>query len=304
MSREGKTKIVITGSKGFLGDNLVDALQDNSKYIIYALSSQSDEAQNGNENENVQYYHKDAVFSDKGKVFLQNAIVINCAFPRNSTGTGMADGLRYIQKLFDCSREYNAQAIINISSQSVYSQKREEIASEKTPLCLESPYAVGKYSTELMLESACRSTKIAYTNIRMASLIGPGFDQRIVNRFVKQALEGQPLNVVKSQKRFGFLDVMDAVFGLISLIETPVVKWNPVYNLGNGISYSILEIADSVKHVFEENGLQFRGVNEETGDDFGNTGISYYLLHKDTEFEPKIDLNCSIQRILDYMIGQ
>ena len=155
-----------------------------------------------------------------------------------------------------------------------------------------------------MLESACRDKKIAYTNIRMASLIGPGFDQRIVNRFIKQAFEGQLLNVVKSEKRFGFLDVMDAVFALISLIEIPVMKWRPIYNLGNGISYSILEIADSVKHVFGENGLQFMGINEETRDDFGNTGISYYLLHKDTEFEPKVDLNCSIQRILDYMRGQ
>ncbi len=302
MSQKSKTKIVITGTKGFLGRNLVDALKDNGKYIIYALSSQSDEVQS--ENENVQYCHKDAVFSDKGKVFLQDAIVVNCAFPRDSTGTGMADGLQYIQKLFDCSREYNARAVINISSQSVYSQKREEIASEETPLCLESPYAVGKYSTELMLESACRDKKIAYTNIRMASLIGPGFDQRIVNRFIKQAFEGQLLNVVKSEKRFGFLDVMDAVFALISLIEIPVMKWRPIYNLGNGISYSILEIADSVKHVFGENGLQFMGINEETRDDFGNTGISYYLLHKDTEFEPKVDLNCSIQRILDYMRGQ
>lgn len=303
MSLESKTKIVITGAKGFLGSNLVDALKDNDKYIIYALSSQSDEVQSDHESKNVQYCHKDVVFSDKGDSFLRDAIVVNCAFPRDSTGMGMADGLQYIQKLFDCLREYNARAVINISSQSVYSQKRKEIATEKTPLCLESLYAVGKYSTELMLESACQGTEITYTNIRMGSLIGPGFDQRIMNRFVKQAFEGQLLNTVRSEQRFGFLDVIDAVAALVLLIETPVMKWRPVYNLGNGMSYSIREIADSIKHVFTENGLQFMGINEETREGIGNTGISYHLLHKDTEFEPKVDLNCSIQRILDYMRG-
>ena len=99
----------------------------------------------------------------------------------------IADGLKYIQSVFEKSVEGNAAVIVNISSQSVYSQKRTEAATEETPVCLESPYAVGKYAVELMLESICRGSKTRYTNLRMASLIGPGFDQRIVNRLVRQA---------------------------------------------------------------------------------------------------------------------
>ena len=57
---------------------------------------------------------------------MKDSIVISCAYPRNSTGTAIADGLRYIQIVFKTAMENGAAAINNISSQSVYSQQRTE----------------------------------------------------------------------------------------------------------------------------------------------------------------------------------
>ncbi len=304
MSQRNESKIVITGASGFLGYNLTETLRKIDKYSIHALSSHGDELQSRNKDKHIQYYHKDIIFSDAGKDILKDAIVVNCAFPRNTTGIEMADGLKYIQKFLICSKQAHAKAIINISSQSVYSQKREEIATEKTLVCLESPYAVGKYSTELMLDSVCRETDVLYTNIRMASLIGPGFDQRIVNRFVKQALQKIPIRVVKSERLFGFLDIEDAVNALISLIETPIESWKTIYTVGNGKGYSIEEISEYVKKVLKKNDIPFTNISTETGDGVGNTGVSYRLLHEDTGFVPTIDLKDSIQKILIHMREQ
>lgn len=304
MSQGNEFKIVITGASGFLGYNLVKALKGKGKYSIHALSSNGDELQSRNKNKYIQYHHKDIIFSDVGKSILKDAIVVNCAFPRNSTGVGMADGLTYIQKFFDRSKQVRAKAVINISSQSVYSQKRKEIATEETPVCLESPYAVGKYSTELMLDSVCQETDILYTNLRMASLIGPGFDQRIVNRFVKQALQKMPVRVIRSKQLFGFLDIEDAVNALISLIEIPAENWKTIYTVGNGQGYSIEEIVEAVGIVLKKNGIPFMDISTENGDGVGNTGVSYCLLHKDTGFVPKINLKNSIQKILVHMRKQ
>lgn len=298
MRRINESKIVITGASGFLGYNLAEALKKNDKYSIHALSSHWDELQSRNKDKHIQYYDKDIIFSDAGKDILKDAVVVNCAFPRNATGIEVADGLKYIQGVFGCSKKAKAKAIINISSQSVYSQKRKEIATEKTQICLESPYAVGKYSTELLLDSVCRGAGVIYTNLRMASLIGPGFDQRLVNRFVKQALQGLPLRIVVNEQRFGFLDVEDAVGALISLIETPIGKWKPIYTVGNEKGYSIKDIIDSIKQAFEEASLPSLTVITETGDGVGNTGVSYRLLHENTGFEPKLELIESTRRII------
>ena len=138
----------------FLGSHLVERLKDDEKYTVFALSSRPEELKEKIGGTAVEYLHKVA-FKDSGE-FLEDAIVINCAYPRNSTGTVIADGLKYIQGVFEAAVENRAAAIINISSQSVYSQQRTEAATEDTPLCLESPYAVGKHAIELMLESICK----------------------------------------------------------------------------------------------------------------------------------------------------
>lgn len=299
MSNNNVKKIVVTGAGGFLGRNLVEALKVKEEYFVAALSSRGEELQEMNTSYNVRYYHKDAIFSDKGEGILNGAMVVNCAFPRNSRGIEMADGLQYIQRLFDRAKECRVKAIINISSQSVYCQTREETATEETPVCIESPYAVGKYMTELMLESICKGTVIAYTNLRMASLIGPGFDQRIVNRLVKQAVAGEQLCVIQNDQRFGFFDVEDAVRAVIAVLNTDYCVWNGVYTVGNAQNYSIEEIAHCIETLFARKHIEFPGIKIEVRQGKSNSTVGYQLMNMDTGFKPEIDITCSILKILN-----
>lgn len=290
-------KIVITGASGFLGRNLIDAVKTGNEFQVYALSSKGADLQAVNDSRNIEFCHKDAVFTDEGRRILMEAIVVNCAFPRNYNGREIADGLRYIRHLFSRSKECGVKAIINISSQSLYSQTREEAATEETPLSLENVYAVGKYATELMLESICDGTDIKFTNLRLASLIGPGFDQRIVNRFVKQALEGNSIKAVISGQRFGFLDIEDAVRAILLLLNIPVSRWRSVYNVGNGKGYTIEEILISIREVFQTGGIEMPDIVYEHGTGTGSTIVDYSNLNADTGFEPLISLHESVEKI-------
>ena len=294
-----KTKVVITGASGFLGRNLIAYLDENDKYFIYALSSQSKVLQEKNRYKNVMYYDKNAIFTDQDKLILENAILVNCAFPRNSTGTGMADGLKYIQGVFLKAKECKAKAVINISSQSVYSAKRETAATEETPVCLENTYAVGKYATELMLESLLQGTDIYFTNIRLASLIGPGFDQRIVNRFVKHALNEHALKVKKNRQLFGFLDVKDAVVALGKVVDKDCSTWKTTYNLGIILAYTLVDIACAVKEVIQETtGMEIL-LEFSTGDEKCNSELDARDFYRDFSFFPEIKLKQSILQIYE-----
>lgn len=288
-------RIVITGASGFLGRHLLERIKNDGRYEIFALSSRPDELKKSIGEANAEYLHKDAI---AGKAeFICGSVVINCAYPRNTTGMDIADGLRYIKGVFEAAAKNGAAAVINISSQSVYSQLRTDVATEETPLCLESPYAIGKYSVELMLESICGAADVRFTNLRMASLIGPGFDQRIVNRFAKRIIAGEAVTVMRQQKTMGFLDVEDAVSAIMAVADKPADTWKPVYNVGNGIGYTVEEIYETAAQILKDR----MTVNEpvyENGNDSSCTAVSYDLLNADTGFVPAVDLKTSVERII------
>ncbi len=288
-----RKKILITGASGFLGSHIVARLKNDECYEVYALSSKPDELRGRLGGENVKYFYKDALNFET----MEGTVVVNCAYPRNSTGKAIADGLKYIQTVFETAIKFKADAIINISSQSVYSQYRTEAATEETPVCLESPYAVGKYAVELMLESICKGSETAYTNLRMASLIGPGFDQRIVNRLAKQILNQEPITIVRQEKRMGFLDVEDAVNAIIAVSYAVYPSWQPVYNVGNGRGYTVEEIYNSVASELRGR-VELAPVIFENGSDTSSTAVSYERLNRDTGFVPIIDLRKSVKKII------
>lgn len=289
-------KVVITGASGFLGSHLLERLRGDEQYEVYALSSKPDALRKKIGGENIIYCYKDMLDAQ----ILKNCIVINCAYPRNATGAGIADGLKYIQKLFKVAVENGASAIINISSQSVYSQQRTEVATEETPVCLESPYAVGKYAVELMLELTCNGSKTAFTSLRMASLIGPGFDQRIMNRFVKQMINKESITVVRQEKRMGFLDVEDAVNAILSVVNVTAASWQSIYNVGNDEAYTVEEIFNVVASELMIP-IEIISTIIETGLEISSTAVSYERLNRDTGFTPAIDLHKSVKKIITQM---
>lgn len=287
---KNEKNLIITGASGFLGSNLICELQGRDDVFIHAFSSKS--VQN---DENICYHDRNFAFTEQGRKLFSEAIVINCAFPRNTTGTQMADGLAYIRNLFEITAENHAKAVINISSQSVYSSVREVPASEDTPPCLDTTYAVGKYASELLLESICKN--IPHTNIRLASLIGAGFNQRIVNKFIKQALEVNKLAVKENKKIFSFMDISDAVSGIIAMLDSDVSKWNPVYNLGTDNAYSLIDIAYTVSEVISEYENILINIETEHNEDVSNSSLCNDLFLSDFGFKAKTTLKQSVVKI-------
>ncbi len=298
-----RKKIVITGASGFLGSHLTERLKDDGGCEVYALSSRPEDLRERIGGSNIEYLRRDAIRDEAAAEMLAGAVVVSCAYPRNSTGTAIADGLAYIRTTFESAVEKGAAGIINISSQSVYSQKRTEEATEETAICLESPYAVGKFAAELLLESVCRDGGTMHTSLRMASLIGPGFDQRIVNRFLLSMLKGEPVTVMRQKKRMGFLDVEDAASAVLAVLNLPADVWKPVYNVGGGRGYTVEQIYDETASVLRERMDVANPVIEE-GSDESSSVVGFDRLREDTGFVPEIGLNESIRRILAHQLSR
>lgn len=291
-------RIIITGAGGFLGKNLIQGLAGCSHIQICAITSQVEilKKQFG-QVKNMEFWSAEILSSAECSLSKED-ILINCAFPRRSDGEYLAQGLDYIFNILRTAVQKGIGGVINISSQSVYSQKRESAAvEEETSVELESMYAAGKYAAELLTAAIC--SEIAYTNIRMASLIGPGFDQRVTNRLVDCALKNGEITIQTGSEKFGFLDVEDAVSGILSLLRRPFSSWRPVYNLGGAGAYSLLDIANVIVDVFHEELERNVALNICTGESAVNTAVDSDLLSMDSGYHQNVSLKESIRRILN-----
>lgn len=291
-------RVVITGAGGFLGEYLINTcLKNNEKFKIIAVTSKAEKLKK----KLTEKYDKITIVSSKQLEQInweQEDILLNCAFPRNNDGIQMAEGLKFITEVITKATNVGVRAVVNISSQSVYSQTRMESATEETPLNLETKYAVGKYATELITNSICR--KIPHTNLRMASLIGIGFDQRITNKFVMQVINGQDLTIIGGQQRFGFLDVRDAVEGILAVLKSKPEKWQETYNLGTNESCSLREIANIVSELGEEYLGKKINVFCENSNDWKNSGIICDKFFQEFSWMPRYSVKNTIDMLLEY----
>lgn len=287
-------KIIITGAGGFLGSELVTQLLKSKKDIVYALTSHPELLQKKWDKEkNVLVLEKNSLFNSIIKVDKKD-VLINCAFPRDIQ-EDMAGGLEYVKDVIQTSVDAGVGAVINISSQSVYGTRREKYVTEAGKIHLESQYAVGKYATELLTQSLCRN--IAYTNIRLASMIGPGFDQRVTNKLIDIALKQKCISINTGKQYWGFLDVVDGAKGIISLLSLEPGKWKKMYNLGGEKAYTLLEIAETISLVLNKYygiKISIKCIPDEK---IFSSGLDSSSLKKDTGFWANTSLEESVLRI-------
>lgn len=283
-------KIVISGAGGFLGTELVRKLVSNDDSQVLALTTQAERM-----NTLFGEFHN---FETVSVIPNDVDLLINCAFPANANGVRLAEGLKYISNLYREAVACRVKSVIHISSQSVYSQTRNHPANETTPCDLGSKYAVGKFSVEGMTNVAFSG--IPHTNLRMASLVGIHADTRIVNRLIKQVMDGKDIHVVADRQEFGFLDVRDAASALEKLAFSDSSKWDEVYNLGRNEGYSLQNIARLIVEIGKDFGYHSAVVIEPPIQDVRDSTLNSARLMKFLGWYPKITLNQTIRETFNY----
>ena len=289
-------KLVVTGASGFLGRELLrQALE--TGISVTALSSRPDRLREMfGQAEKLSSLGREALA--EGLVsFEEDDVLINCAFPRTNDDSQMAGGLAYVEEVLRCAVKCGAKALINISSQSVYDQKRCYAATEDSPLLLQSNYAVGKYASELFMKLLEKDAHV--TNVRMASLIGPGFDQRLTNKMAKSAIQDRKISYQINDLVFGFLDVEDAARAILRLAAVPAARWKTVYNLGSDASYALREIACTIAEILEaEHGMPV-ALASSVSEGSGGTMLCSERLKEEIGPYQQLSLRESLRRIVD-----
>lgn len=278
-----------------LGSSITKALLKQRGAIVYAASSHSgQDCENDACGSSMRFVSNNRAMEllDEGEVNL----LVHCAFPRDNDGCSLAKGLEFTSGLFAAAR--NNCSIINISSQSVYSQTKDRPALECDSVCPQSPYGVAKYASELMLGSLRGG--LQFTSIRLASLLAPGFDARFVNKMIRAGHSSGRIRIAGPNNIFGFMSVEDAADAICSMVPTVNESaWKPVYNLGpSAKGLSLRQIGNEIQLELIHNGRPCTLDDCITGVHEVNSSLDSGLFCKDFKWQSKSNLRQIIAEII------
>ncbi|WP_324779116.1 NAD-dependent epimerase/dehydratase family protein [Thiobacillus sedimenti] len=206
---------------------------------------------------------------------------------------------------------WNPQVIIASTSE-VYGFNPQSSFAESDYIVLPSAgrlrwaYAVTKLADEFLAFSYARKYGLHIVVARLFNTIGPnqvGHYGMVVPRFVRQAVDGDPLTVYgEGTQTRSFCDVRDTVVALDQLAGCPEA-WGEVVNVGNDQEISIRALAELiVQRARSTSPLHFVSYKDAYGEEFEDVTHRRPVLNKLralTGFSPEWTLTRTLEDLIE-----
>jgi len=253
-------KALVTGGSGFIGSNLVDTLIESGHEVIVIDNESAESNEEFYWNDKAQNYKYDIrdyektrplydgidyVFHLAAEARIQPAILNPIeAVSNNCVGT---------VTVLQCSREAGVKKVIYSSTSSGYGFNEPPNHEDQSDDCL-NPYSVSKVSGEKLCKMytdlfGLKTVIFRYFNVYGERSPIRGQYAPVIGIFLRQVSDGEPLTIVgDGEQRRDFTHVSDVVQANILAAITNVDDkfYGQLYNVGNGVNYSINEIADAI----------------------------------------------------------
>lgn len=228
--------LLLTGAKGFLGNILVAGLRDDDHHVTTLGRSPSNDilcdlavsAPVLNKSPSIVIHN-----AGKAHVVPRSAAEAEQFFKVNVTGTAhLLKGLRQCPRLPD--------AIVFISSVSVYGLTRGENITEGRRLSSRDAYGLSKIKAENLLLSWCEENKVPLTILRLPLIAGPDPPGNL-GAMIRGIKGGYYFNIAGGTARRSMVMATDVA----AIIPAAVV--NPgIYHLTDGHHPSFKELGDCI----------------------------------------------------------
>ncbi len=249
-------KILVTGSRGFIGTELLNLLKDHSEFeIVGFTSSMGDISLPGCLNV-LNDFKFDHVIHLAGKTFVPDSWEDPVSFAQvNAIGT---------QNVLEFCRKKNLP--LTYISAYVYGAPESLPIKEEHTAKPNNPYALSKFMGEELCRfySACFSLKTCI--LRPFNVYGAAQpDHFLIPIIFEQALSPEKkkvtVKVLEPKRDYVHVkDVCGAIFRTIKYLENKAPGTSNTFNIGSGRSFSVKEVVESVlevvgieKEIFAEN---------------------------------------------------
>jgi len=317
-----KKKILITGGAGFIGSHLAEYLIDRGDDVVVI-----DNLSTGVE-KNISGLRGNASFkfvkADTSNIPVLEELIVSCDVIYHLAASV---GVKLVMSKPVKAIENNINGILNIlrlakkykrkiflaSSSEVYGKAGNNLLKETQNLSMGPSnivrwsYGCAKALSEYLALSYYKEYELPVTIGRFFNICGPrqtGAYGMVIPGFVASALRGDPITVFGdgTQTR-SFTYVFDAVQAAAKLMDMPDTV-GEVYNIGNPVPITILELANMVKKLTKSNSpITYIPYDDAYGSGFEDMHYrtpDISKIKKAIGFEPKVNLSNILESIIDY----
>ena len=333
-------KILVTGSSGFIGSNLVKRLLNDYKDIsIVGIDNMNDyydvslkEYRNNELNNNSNYKFFKMELSDKDSInnlFKENKfdIVVNLAaqagvrYSIDHPDTYIESNIIGFYNILEACRYNPVEHLVYASSSSVYG------GNTKVPFSTDdkvdnpvSLYAATKKSNELFAHCYSKLYSIPSTGLRFFTVYGPaGRPDMAYFGFTNKLIKGETIKIFNygnCKRDFTYVD--DIVEGIIRVMQNPPEVVNgedglpippyKVYNIGNGHPENLLDFVNILQEELIRaevlpSDYDFESHKELVPMQPGDVPITYAettALEKDLGYKPTTDLRTGLRKFAEW----
>ena len=257
-------KILLTGSEGFIGSHLLEALVING-FKVKALVQYNSFSNKGW----IEYIDKkifkeiDIVYGDiRDDEYIYNqtknvdtiinlAALISIPYSYEAYSSYIDTNLKGTLACLNSVKKRSHLEIINTSTSEVYGSALYTPIDEKHPLQAQSPYSASKIAADKMVEAFYNSYNLPVSTLRPFNTFGPRQSIRaVIPTIILQLLDDKKksisLGALNPTRDLNY--VTDTVIGFISALKSKKI-YGEVINIGSGYDISIKDLAKELMKI-------------------------------------------------------
>lgn len=292
-------KILIIGSKGFIGSHCVDYFQANGFEVFQADVNTSLQSN---------FYEIECQNSDFSKPFKEHQfdVCINASgsahvgFSFENPSKDFELNVVNVQKILIAIRDYNSNCkLINFSSAAVYGNPQFLPITENSICKPLSPYGFHKLQSELLLTEYHKFFGLHTCSLRVFSAYGPRLKKQLFWDLYQKAIQNDVVSLfgTGSETR-DFIYIADLMQIMDLVIQNSQFQGS-IYNVANQIETSIAEAAQVfVSEFFPDKKVVFNG-EIKVGDP--NNWLANVEILKKYGFKPQFDLHLGLKKYAEWL---
>lgn len=311
-------KILVTGSAGFIGSHLTEALVKNN-YKVRALVHYNSLRGIGN----LQFVGKkilnniDLVFgnieddyyikkiSQKMECIIHLAALIGIPYSYDAVQSYINTNIIGTHNILQAALENNVRQVIHTSTSEVYGSAEYTPIDEKHPLKGQSPYSATKIAADKLAESYWRSFGLPVSIIRPFNTYGPRQSGRaVIPTIIMQIINNESKVFIGSYfpvRDFTYVD--DTVCAFISMIGNKKTI-GQVINIGLGKGISVKELGSVICNILRNKKIKIASVKERIRPERSEVGCLVCNNKKAREllgWQPKVSLENGLRKIIEFI---
>lgn len=265
--------VLITGGAGFIGSHLSESiLKMGGKVKIL------DDFSTGKQ-ENLQRIHnqieiikgKVENYSDVDKAIADCSIVIHEAYPYGKSGMGLdeqyiEDGVLGTFNILKSSVKHDIKKVVNASSVAVYGIPKSIPIDESHKTSPFLPYGATKLAGEQYCSTFANLYGLNTVSLRYFYVYGPRyaqFDHSAMVNFLHCAIQNIPITIFGDGSQIRDYTYIDDIIDGTILATLKNETYGTVYNLSSGNCITILNLAEKIMRIVNENiTIQYAQKNE------------------------------------------